>query len=241
MSEKHQEIGAILKEERERQGYNLKEIADIIKIRVEYLQAIENGEMSKDLALPYQYGYLNIYAKSLGLNGQEFVDMYKADIELSYQGNNDYPTPEVTNYRIAPTMPVVYFAMLLSIILVILWKTSIEQDVMGEFSRDLYKAITAGPSGEYLVGNNSAGTHYEANMMELGNFVILSEEDNNIKIYDKLGAMVNEISLKANDTYFVNQAIGYIEASKPHNIFIYYNHPSYTMQPASDIRISALE
>jgi helix-turn-helix protein len=70
-------IGATLREVRNRRKIDLSEVESAIKIRVRYLQAIENEEWD---ALPggaYTRGFIRTYAAYLGLDGERLADDYR--------------------------------------------------------------------------------------------------------------------------------------------------------------------
>jgi cytoskeleton protein RodZ len=70
-------IGATLREARNRRKVELSEVEAAIKIRVRYLQAMENEEWD---ALPggaYTRGFIRTYASYLGLDGERLADDYR--------------------------------------------------------------------------------------------------------------------------------------------------------------------
>jgi cytoskeleton protein RodZ len=70
-------IGATLREARTRRKIDLSEVEAAIKIRVRYLQAIENEEWD---ALPggaYTRGFIRTYAHHLGLDGERLAEDYR--------------------------------------------------------------------------------------------------------------------------------------------------------------------
>lgn len=74
-------IGATLREARNRRKVGLSEVEAAIKIRVRYLQAIENEEWD---ALPggaYTRGFIRTYASYLGLDGERLADDYRRSME----------------------------------------------------------------------------------------------------------------------------------------------------------------
>jgi transcriptional regulator with XRE-family HTH domain len=74
-------IGETLREARNRRKVDLSEVEAAIKIRVRYLQAIENEEWD---ALPggaYTRGFIRTYAAYLGLDGDRLADDYRRDVE----------------------------------------------------------------------------------------------------------------------------------------------------------------
>ncbi|HET6570883.1 MAG TPA: helix-turn-helix domain-containing protein [Solirubrobacterales bacterium] len=74
-------IGETLREARNRRKLRLPEVEAAIKIRVRYLQAIENEEWD---ALPggaYTRGFIRTYAAHLGLDGDRLADDYRREVE----------------------------------------------------------------------------------------------------------------------------------------------------------------
>jgi Helix-turn-helix domain len=70
-------IGPTLRDARSRRKLDLAEVEAAIKIRVRYLQAMENEEWD---ALPggaYTRGFIRTYANHLGLDGERLADEYK--------------------------------------------------------------------------------------------------------------------------------------------------------------------
>jgi hypothetical protein len=70
-------IGATLREARNRRKLDLSAVEAAIKIRVRYLQAMENEEWD---ALPggaYTRGFIRTYASYLGLDGERLADDYR--------------------------------------------------------------------------------------------------------------------------------------------------------------------
>jgi hypothetical protein len=70
------EIGSSLREARIRQGYDLAEAEVGTKIRVKYLDALEDERFDVLPAPTYVKGFLRSYADFLGLDGQLYVDEY---------------------------------------------------------------------------------------------------------------------------------------------------------------------
>ncbi len=74
-------VGETLRDARNRRKLDLSEVEAAIKIRVRYLQAIENEEWD---ALPggaYTRGFIRTYAGYLGLDGERLADDYRRSVE----------------------------------------------------------------------------------------------------------------------------------------------------------------
>lgn len=74
-------MAKLLKEQRERLGKNINDIAMITRVKASYLKAIEEEDFSKLPAEVYTRGYINIYAKFLGYPPDEAIAPYNAYLE----------------------------------------------------------------------------------------------------------------------------------------------------------------
>ena len=61
-------VGRYLKTERELQGQDLQQVAEMLRIH-SYLQAIEEGEIDQLPGPTYAVGFVRAYAEYLGLEG----------------------------------------------------------------------------------------------------------------------------------------------------------------------------
>lgn len=68
--------GAVLREARERKGYELTTVARRLRIRPDILRAIEAGDFNAMPPRGYTRNMINAYARLLGLNPTEIVNMY---------------------------------------------------------------------------------------------------------------------------------------------------------------------
>jgi hypothetical protein len=69
-------VGEILKKRRAELGQDLREIANSLKIRYDYLKAIEDEDLEKIPAEVYIKGYIQEYAKSLHMDPKVLIDAY---------------------------------------------------------------------------------------------------------------------------------------------------------------------
>jgi len=73
-------IGVTLREARNRRKVDLSEVEAAIKIRVRYLQAIENEEWDALPGSAYTRGFIRTYAFYLGLDGERLADDFRRSI-----------------------------------------------------------------------------------------------------------------------------------------------------------------
>lgn len=87
-------VGQDLRRARERKGEELEHIARVLKIRKDYLVAIEESMIEALPGRTYAIGFVRGYANYLGLDGNEYVDRLKAEVA----GRDDKePPPTVTS------------------------------------------------------------------------------------------------------------------------------------------------
>jgi cytoskeleton protein RodZ len=74
-------VGQTLREAREQRGVELSEVERATKVRVKFLEAME-GDRWEELPAPvYARGFLDIYARYLGLDQQALLDEYSKTVE----------------------------------------------------------------------------------------------------------------------------------------------------------------
>lgn len=88
-----QSIGERLEDARKRQGISVREAAEATKIRADFLIEFENNNFNQDLPEIYKRGFLKLYAKFLGLDGDRLV----ADYHSLVLGHS--PIPKKTESR----------------------------------------------------------------------------------------------------------------------------------------------
>ena len=70
---------------RERRDLTISDVSKALKIKPEYLEAIESGDIERLPARAYAVGFVRSYAGHLGLNARELADRYRA--ETAGRGN----------------------------------------------------------------------------------------------------------------------------------------------------------
>ncbi len=87
-------IGALLRETRESYGGDIERIANALRIRAQYLIAIEEGRYDRLPAPVYALGFVRAYANHLNLDGEEAVRRFKQEAS-GFEISRDlvFPTP----------------------------------------------------------------------------------------------------------------------------------------------------
>ena len=72
-------VADLLRRARQDFGQNLRTVADVLRIRPAYLEALESGEFSQLPGTAYAIGFLRTYADYLGLDAENMVERFKAE------------------------------------------------------------------------------------------------------------------------------------------------------------------
>lgn len=82
------ELGERLKTRRQEMNLSLKEVENSTSIRLSYLQAIEEGDVSRLISHIYAQGFVKQYANFLGLDGESIVrehpEIFAGDARQSF-------------------------------------------------------------------------------------------------------------------------------------------------------------
>ncbi len=88
------QAGSELREARERLGWDLGEVAAALRIKLAYLQAIEDGRISALPGNAYALGFLRTYATTLGLDPDEVARRFRAEAhDVNRKTELAFPAP----------------------------------------------------------------------------------------------------------------------------------------------------
>jgi cytoskeletal protein RodZ len=73
-------FGSYLKHERELRGVPLEEIAEVTKVHIRFLEALENNDFDQLPGEVFIKGYIRSYAKVIGLDSEEMVTAYDENV-----------------------------------------------------------------------------------------------------------------------------------------------------------------
>lgn len=115
-------VGELLKKAREESGKDLKEISEILKIRYDYLRAIEEGDFKQLPEEVYIKGYIREYAELLHINPETALSAYVQQTSPP-QDDKGEPATDMTSdhkkstitYILVPLVLVVFGLILLFI------------------------------------------------------------------------------------------------------------------------------
>jgi hypothetical protein len=88
------EIGTLLRNAREQSEQDLTDIANLLRIRLAYLQAIEDGAFKMLPGMTYAIGYVRSYAQHLDLDVDHVIALFKSEAqELDSPRQLVFPSP----------------------------------------------------------------------------------------------------------------------------------------------------
>lgn len=87
-------VGHLLRSTRESLGWDLRDVAAALRIRADYLAALERNTVEGLPGVAYATGFLRAYADYLGLDGNEIVSRFKAEKKtLASRPELSFPVP----------------------------------------------------------------------------------------------------------------------------------------------------
>lgn len=87
-------VGDVLRHARQQTGYALSDVADVLRIRLRYLEAIEDGRFDDLPGSVYAVGFIRAYAEFLGLDTDEMVRRFKDEVAgIDRQTELHFPEP----------------------------------------------------------------------------------------------------------------------------------------------------
>jgi cytoskeleton protein RodZ len=105
-------VGATLSITREKFGQELKQVAQTLRIKLSYLEAIEDDRYSDLPGLTYAVGFVRSYADNLGLDSKDLVERYKDEAQgLNRKTQLVFPTPAAEAK--VPTGAIILVALIL--------------------------------------------------------------------------------------------------------------------------------
>ncbi|HCX14698.1 MAG TPA: hypothetical protein DGZ24_05220 [Rhodospirillaceae bacterium] len=114
------DVGALLCTTRKRTGKDLQQIAEVLRIRFNYLHAIEGGRYEELPGQAYALGFIRSYAEYLGLDGDEVIRRYKEENSgMRRVVSFDFPIPMIESG--VPSSALVLFAIVVGMAIYGAW------------------------------------------------------------------------------------------------------------------------
>ena len=181
--------GGLLKATREALGLNLRDVAEVLRIRYPYLEAIEGNRFDDLPGSTYAVGFVRTYAEHLGLEGAEVVARFRRETDASkYKPQLVFPAPLVEAK--APGGAVLLIAVFLAVLIYSSWiYVSSQGQTFGSIIPDIQRRIAA-ITGD---GNNgSASTAQTLSVQEPSENIEESNADGSSQVAGELDAAVSQ-------------------------------------------------
>ncbi len=120
-------VGALLKASRLRIGEDLRDIADNLKIRYVYLEAIEDGRFGDLPGATYSLGFIRTYADHLGLDSDEVIRRFKNQFSED-ASESDLVFPEPIPEMGIPGGAIVFIGILVAVAAYGIWYVNTSKD-----------------------------------------------------------------------------------------------------------------
>ena len=114
-------VGSILYNERVKKGLDLVEISQILCIRRSYLDAIEKGNYSQLPVMPYSSGFVNAYAKYLGLNNVRITQLFREEINVDKKSVRPIVNEDIPAEASIPGKFYVLSGIIAAVLVALLW------------------------------------------------------------------------------------------------------------------------
>lgn len=102
----------LLKTTRERAGQDLQTVAQVLRIRLVYLEAIEGGRFDELPGKTYVVGFVRAYAEYLGLDSEEVVKRFKDEI-AGLEGKAELVFPSPVTEQSVPGGAIILIGMII--------------------------------------------------------------------------------------------------------------------------------
>ena len=192
-------VGEQLREERERRGMTLADIASDTRIPIRHLEAIERSEFGTLPGATYAVGFTRAYARSVELNETNLISELRT--ELAQTGHNNYPVPtqnyEPTDPSRVPPRGLAWIAAGIGALLLIgylVWRST----MMGGTT-----PVIADSPDQEAATETAPTIPPTAAVDSNGEVVLTAKEDVWLKIYDADGKRLFENTMKANEKFAV--------------------------------------
>lgn len=121
-------VGALLRASRLRCGEDLRAVAHLLRIRLSYLEAIEDGRFDDLPGSTYAIGFVRAYSEHLGLDSEEVIRRFKAETSETSGATPRLEFPVPVPERGIPGGAVLFVGVVLAVIAYGGWYASTTKD-----------------------------------------------------------------------------------------------------------------
>ncbi|MFC1533801.1 RodZ domain-containing protein [Thermodesulfobacteriota bacterium] len=92
-------LGSLLKDERERKGLSRDQVARITRLRIRFLEALENEEWGNLPSPVFVKGFIRSYAQAVGFDGKEAIRLYERIVPFEEELPNPLVGPKESSRK----------------------------------------------------------------------------------------------------------------------------------------------
>jgi cytoskeleton protein RodZ len=140
-------FGEILKGERQKSSQSLSDVSSLLRIRRDYLKAIENGTLDSIPGTTYAIGFIKSYSNYLGIDPERYINSLKNKVQNPELKNSNVFPSSAPEGKI-PSMMVISITILITCGIFLIWnnlqkpspKLSNEHDLIESQTRTMSAA-----------------------------------------------------------------------------------------------------
>jgi cytoskeleton protein RodZ len=121
-------LGNLLRTERENKGLSLERISEITRLRVHFLEALENEEWEKLPARVFVKGFIRSYAQTVGFDAEEAISLFDRTAPLKEIVPKPLIGSEKSKKKVKYIVPSIVGVIILAVILVLTWERYIPKN-----------------------------------------------------------------------------------------------------------------
>jgi len=139
-------FGEALQEARHKSKQSLSQISSLLRIRHDYLKAIENGTPDDIPGTTYAIGFIKSYSNYLGIDPENYINSLKTKVQNpELKNSNVFPSPAPEGK--IPSVMVIFTTILITVGIVLIWnnlqKTSTDLSNQNDVIKPQTNTITA--------------------------------------------------------------------------------------------------
>lgn len=197
-----QNIGERLREERERRGLTLDDIAGTTRVPIRHLQAIEASQYDKLPGSTYCIGFTRSYARALEMDQNKIADELREELAESGVGSFKAPTPsyEPTDPSSVPSRILAWTAAAIGIFIIggfLVWRSYFMDGPADGGASDETEMVAEAEMETEKSEKKSAPAAPNPD----GQVTLTAKDVVWLKIYDADNKRVYEAEMKAGDSY----------------------------------------
>jgi transcriptional regulator with XRE-family HTH domain len=185
-------VGTLLIEKRKEKDLEVKDVSLALKIRSEYLLALEEGRYNVFRSEVYLIGFLKNYSKFLGIDTEKILAMYRRENERKYLGEDSLitkPLNKKLNLILTPNKIVTILAGL-AVVLVLVYLGSYVGKVLKKPTISLSSPVVMEQEGETIYKTDAAFIEL-AGLAEIGSKLTINDQELKLNSFEKFSKEFN--------------------------------------------------